>query len=87
MCITLLSLLLALLLATPAPSVPQLPHTEAPHPQQLFWGMIDPELALWFSRVPEDADESLRWDWSWRGFLSALFPQSLVKEVDHAPAV
>ena len=89
---TLLSLLLSLQLTTPLPPVREAHTTpfcpaDAPHPSKLWWGLIDPELALWFSRIPEEAEEPILWDWSWRGFFSALFPQSLVKEADHAPSV
>ena len=59
-----------------------------PHPQvqaeRLWWGLIDPDLSAWFSRIPmeenEKTDEPVRWDWSWRGFLAALFNWAPVKE-------
>ena len=58
-----------------------------PHASKVWWGLIDPELSLWFARIPEETEEPILWDWSWRGFFAALFPQSLVKEADHAPSV
>lgn len=58
---------------------------------RLFWGMIDPELSLWFSRIPDTRQEDaspLHWDFSLRGFLSALFAQPIIKEdATHAPQV
>ncbi len=52
--------------------------------ERLWWGLIDPELSAWFSRVPTEesdhTDEPVRWDWSWRGFLAALFNWAPVKE-------
>ena len=88
---TLLTLLLALQLTlSEQPTVPQKmvyrPGYDA-RPQQTWWGLIDPELALWFARLPEETGDSVRWDWSWEGFLAALFPQSPVKEDCHAPSV
>ena len=89
---TLLTLLLSLQLALPAQpaAMPQRlvdrPGHEA-HPQQIWWGLIDPELSLWFARIPDETEEVILWDWSWRGFLSALFCQPLVKEDSHAPTV
>lgn len=90
---TLLSLLLSLQLAAPVPAafpaqnMPLRP-AETPHAEKVWWGLIDPELSLWFAHIPgEDAEEPILWDWSWRNFFAALFPQSLVKEADHAPAV
>ena len=44
---------------------------------RLWWGMIDPELAAWFARLPleeDDGEQPVLWDWSWRGFLAAVFP-------------
>ena len=88
---TLLTLLLTLQLALPGqPAAPQKmvyrPGYDA-RPLQVWWGLIDPDLALWFARVPADNDAAFHWDWSWEGFLAALFPQSPVKEVSHAPSV
>ena len=89
---TLLTLLLSLQLALPLPpanaarSLPFSPADER-HSQQMWWGLIDPELALWFARVPGETEETILWDWSWQGFFAALFPQSLMKEADHAPLV
>ena len=88
---TLLSLLLSLQLSAPVPpvSAANMPHVPAatPHAQPLWWGLIDPELSLWFARVPDEVEEPILWDWSWRGFLAALFPQPLMKEADHAPVL
>jgi hypothetical protein len=45
--------------------------------------MLDPELSAWFARVPHGNASSmtfLQWDWSWRGFFSALFEQPMLKE-------
>lgn len=57
-------------------------------PVRLWWSLIDPELSLWFARVPEETspgEDRVLWDWSWRGFLAALFGQPLVQqEVSHA---
>ncbi len=88
---TLLTLLLSLQLTLPAqPAAPQSlayhPRADV-QPQKIWWGLIDPELALWFAHLPEESDGPLLWDWSWRGFLAALFPQSLVKEDSYAPSV
>ena len=61
-------------------SLPAQPCLEA---QPVFWGLIDPELSTWFSRLPSDEseqDERILWDWSWRGFLAALFGCPVVKE-------
>ena len=54
----------------------------APQPDRLWWGLIDPEMSLWFSHLPleEEADAPILWDWSWRGFLAALFGQPVMKE-------
>ncbi|MBE5811604.1 MAG: hypothetical protein E7318_11820 [Clostridiales bacterium] len=76
-----LSLLLAAQLisqpAQPAPNMPPLPQE-----YRLWWGLIDPELSLWFSRLPleEAEDTPVMWDFSWRGFLAALFGQTLLME-------
>lgn len=84
----LLTLLLALqLLCTPFP-YPQnealIPYDSCelpPKAHKLWWGMLDPELSAWFASIPsEDADLPLQWNWSWRGFLAALFEQPLLKE-------
>ncbi len=54
--------------------------------QPVFFGMIDPEAALWFARIPlfseDEEEETILWDWSWRGFLASIFSQPLVKEED-----
>ena len=80
-----LSALLALqLLLTPAPQIPD------SHPVPVLWGMIDPEMSLWFSRVPKTTQPGRRvlWDFSWRGFLAALTMQPLYTEdAAHAPQV
>ena len=83
---TILSLLLCLqLLAAPllpAPADAAVP-TDAPAQSRLWWGLIDPELSAWFSRLPmeeENAEEPILWDWSWRGFLAALFGVPMEKE-------
>ena len=88
---TLLTLLLSLQLTLPAQlAAPQNmvyhPGYDA-RPQKVWWGLIDPELALWFARVPEENGTAGLWDWSWRGFFSALFCQPLVKEDSHASSV
>lgn len=47
-----------------------------PKAQPVFWGLIDPELSVWFTRLPDHTmpqDRNILWDWSWRGFLAALF--------------
>ena len=62
---------------------------EQPQASPLWWGMLDPEMSLWFARVPADSrtDGSVRWDWSWEGFWAALVRQPLVKEAADAPTV
>ena len=49
---------------------------------RLWWGLIDPELSLWFSRLPQEEaeDTPVLWDFSWRGFLAALFGHPLTLE-------
>ena len=83
----LLSLLLALQLMLPGtvshPPAPTIPVQEPPQVSRLWWGMIDPELSTWFSRIPmeeQDSDRPILWNWSWRGFLAALFHQPMLKE-------
>ncbi len=86
---------LQMLLATPIyPQDAQpCPLTRLPTDQaqetRLWWGLIDPELSLWFSRLPERApapDAPVLWDFSWRGFLAALFGQPIIEEdAAHAP--
>ena len=84
----LLSLLLSIQLALPAQptALPQRLHRQpnhTAHPQKIWWGLIDPELSTWFARLPmepDSADASILWDWSWRGFLAALFSQPMTKE-------
>ena len=59
------------------------PSSVPPQSQKLFWGMLDPELSAWFARVPHENASSmtlLQWDWSWRGFFSALFERPMLKE-------
>ena len=83
---TLLSWLLSIQLILSAPSPAASAQTRcAPLPQvkqtRLWWGMIDPGLACWFARIPqEEADSPVLWDFSWRGFLAALFGQHTAKE-------
>ena len=89
---TLLTLLLALQLSLPQgtadPTLTLAFHpVQQPHPLQTWWGLIDPDLSLWFARIPAEEDSPLLWDWSWRGFFAALFAQPLVKEDGHAPSV
>ena len=89
---TLLTLLLCLQLSAPAAPadapLPMTSHTAGPQEQRLWWGLIDPELSMWFSHIPwEEEHDAILWDWSWQGFLAALFPQPLMQEGDHAPAV
>ena len=78
-------LLAAQMMLAPAPAaLPQAPVIQTP----LFWGMIDPELSVWFSRVPQKGhpDKRVLWDFSWRGFLAALIGQPLMTEdAAHAP--
>ena len=55
----------------------------SPEVQRVVWGLIDPELATWFSHIPSEEtewEERILWDWSWRGFLAALFECPVVKE-------
>lgn len=47
-----------------------------------WWGLIDPDTARWFARVP-GADGKGGWDWSWRGFLAALRSRT-AKEATYA---
>ena len=83
----LLTLLLSALLTLPAAGMHAAPKTCAAEPARLWWGMIDPELSLWFSRLPmeEQEDSPILWDFSWRGFLAALTGQPILTEVPHAP--
>ena len=73
-------LLITQLLSQPAPARPvKVAH---PQPTHVWWSLIDPELSTWFSRLPaEDEDGPILWDFSWQGFLAALFGQPLIKEV------
>ena len=93
---TILSWLLSLQMLLGAPDSLPAPQTclmnLRPAPVQerrLWWGLIDPELSLWFSRLPDSSragDASIRWDFSWRGFLAALFGQPIIEEdAAHAP--
>lgn len=81
---------LSMLLAAQLLSQPAIPVPAQSFPvreNRLWWGMIDPELSVWFSRLPlEDADDApVLWDFSWRGFLAALFDRPLLmEEVPHA---
>ena len=48
---------------------------------QNWWGLLDPDTALRFAAVEETETPSadkpvIRWDWSWRGLLRALFGKS-----------
>ena len=88
----LLSLLLSIQLALPmqpAAAPQRLFHhpTQTAHPQKIWWGLIDPDLALWFSRIPDEFEDRILWDWSWRGFFAALFCQPPVKEDSHVSSV
>ena len=80
-------LLAAQMMAAPAPAaLPEAPAVPTP----LFWGMIAPELSLWFSRVPQKSQpgKPVMWDFSWRGFLAALIGQPmLMEDAAHAPLV
>lgn len=85
---TILSLALTARLLCVAPTSPQpstltLDASAQAVSVPMWWSLIDPELSLWFARVPEDTaperDQRVLWDWSWRGFLAALFGQPLVQ--------
>lgn len=85
---TLLSLLLTLQLMTGAPHpepIRQMVSTPAaPQESRLWWGLIDPEMSLWCAQLPRQEsapDSRILWDWSWRGFLAALFGIPVVEEV------
>ena len=62
-----------------------------PQAEKLWWGMLDPELSASFARIPlygGDADQPILWNWSWRGFLAALFEKPILKEAPtDAPSV
>ena len=76
-----LSLILAAqLMCSPSPSTPMNPADSGP--SRLWWGLIDPEMSLWFSRLPleEEKDAPVIWDFSFRGFLAALFGTPLLTE-------
>lgn len=85
MSIILLSLLLCAQLTFAAPSAaPARPSVE---PRQLWWGLIDPELSAWFTRIPDESDSQdshVLWNWSWRSFWAALTNQTLIKETSDA---
>ena len=88
---TILSLLLSaqLLVSTPpaAATLSCVPQTQVQE-TRLWWGLIDPELSLWFCapRQEEDqADAPVLWDFSWRSLWAAIFRQPLVKEAAYAP--
>lgn len=77
-------LILQLTFFDPPPAAPAEPTAQ---PQQLWWGMIDPELSTWFARIPDEGeDEALPvlWNWSWRGIWAALTRQPLVQEAADA---
>ena len=78
----LMTLLLSALLMLPAARMPSVPAQTTAAPARLWWGMIDPELSLWFARLPmaEAEDAPVLWDFSWQGFLAALFGQPMTKE-------
>lgn len=83
----LLSLLLALQLMFSGASYHQpaqtIPAQTAPQVSRLWWGMLDPELSAWFAHIPmkeQDSQRHILWNWSWRGFLAALFEQPMLKE-------
>lgn len=39
-----------------------------------WWGLLDPELSLEMSRIPDqDSSDSIEWDWSFWGLVRALF--------------
>ncbi len=73
---TLLTLTLAAQLFFGAPSALQAAPTLRPQQTRLWWSLIDPDLAAHFALLPGregNAPERIVWDWSWRGFLAALF--------------
>ena len=77
----LLSLILAAqLMCSPSPSTQNVPPESGQ--SRLWWGLIDPEMSLWFSRLPMDEEEDapVLWDFSFRGFLAALFGTPLLTE-------
>lgn len=83
----LLTLLLALQLVFSGVGFHQpvqtVPVQEPPQISRLWWGMLDPELSTWFARIPMEehgAEQPILWNWSWRGFLAALFEQPMLKE-------
>ena len=80
---SLLTLLMSLqLMLTPAAPM-QTIHTCTPaQPTRLWWGLIDPELSVWFARLPLETQNGtpILWDWSWRSFLASLFGQPVMKE-------
>lgn len=83
----LLSLFLALQLMLSSTAYHQpvqtTPVQEPPQVSRLWWGMLDPELSTWFARIPmeqHDLELPILWNWSWRGFLAALFEQPMLKE-------
>ena len=85
-----LTLILSLMLACHLMGCPaHFTTPESPEVQSVpvLWGMIDPELSKWFSRVPREnkPGKSILWDFSWRGFFAALTGQPLLTEGDHAP--
>lgn len=80
----LLSLLLSMQIFLTLPAGARQPYVSAPIQEtRLMWGLIDPELSAWFALLPaEDAPEEdapVLWDWSWRGFLAAIFGDSFLK--------
>ena len=88
MCNALLSFLLALQLAAGTPPMmfaapASLPAAETVQEARLWWGLIDPEMSLWCVQLPQQEkhpEAPVLWDWSWRGFLAALFGIPAEKE-------
>ena len=79
----LLTLLMSLqLMLTPAAPAQTIHAFTPAQPARMWWGLIDPELSVWFSRLPLEVQDGtpILWDWSWRGFLASLFGQPLMKE-------
>lgn len=81
-----LSLLLSaqiFLSTAPFPQHALQPTCAAAKETRLWWGLIDPELSTWFALLPSaevPEDKPILWDWSWRGFLAALFGMPMAKE-------
>lgn len=82
---SLLSLLLTLQLMLAMPAVsPRSACPVNPGAERVLWGLIDPELSARFALLPAqigaDTDFPVLWDWSLKGFLSALFGDFFPKE-------